>query len=356
MRDEVIEIAKFGPSKIHFISECELRYFNLLNLGDGVKKNKKFKFNKNSFLGIVVHSVIEEYINEQFDLDKFDKIWSKIFKQKLRACDMENKEGFVTYFLPYYIVKKNKTKKLIETLKYKLDSVESEVEIESSLIKGTVDMLELNASGKSLTLTDFKSGPIWDYIDGKIDKVKAAYEVQLKSYGLVFWEKGYDADKITCVIQGLSNKEYAQFRFEDHDYESHKKFLHKLKNHFNLQISSNQTDILGTPGDNTCDFCEFISSCKPLHNDLLHGDGFYRSILIIDQINSEFDDQNSKINISTNGGLQSLHKIPETEYWNIKSLITKNEKVLVSNLYHVVSTRVKNWTQFSTYSIIKLDS
>lgn len=141
-------------------------------------------------------------------------------------------------------------------------------------------------------------------------------------------------------------------KFSDEEYEEHKTFLSDLKDSINMHSRQKSTDNLANPSSLSCKYCDYTSLCKPLHNKLIYEASEFNTIVLIDQINSEFDDQNSKINITTNGGIRSVHKIPRDHFITIKNEINKNNKILLTKLYDIQSTNIKNWTRFTCYDII----
>ncbi|BDS09567.1 PD-(D/E)XK nuclease family protein [Aureispira anguillae] len=74
MKNNYPQIEKLSPSKINFIESCKLRYYNTL-----IQKPKaieKKAFNKFSFLGTVIHNVIESYVNNNCIIDDFEQVWN----------------------------------------------------------------------------------------------------------------------------------------------------------------------------------------------------------------------------------------------------------------------------------------
>jgi hypothetical protein len=343
---------KLSPSKIHFISQCKLRF-----ILSSKKPNKTVYspvFNIYSFLGILIHSVLEEFIRKDLKIAKFDYVWSR----QLQSCI--KKYSFDTYFklnltyqLPYYIIKKEKFRLyLIVLLNNKNSNLAAEVPITGGYISGFVDLVEEDTLSQKVNIIDLKTGPIWELARGEIIGLKEGYRIQLLTYGTAYWEKGYLAQDITCTIRGLSEDEHISTTFTSEEYELHQKFLKKLKEEIEEASLTGNSDLLAFPTVTSCKYCEHGLSCSSLHKAVQKGTMLEAPFVIIDEINCEFDDSNSKINITTNGGVISIHRIPKELFIEIKDIVKLGTSIFVQGLYVLSHTRIKYWTRYSNFKSI----
>jgi hypothetical protein len=79
----------------------------------------------------------------------------------------------------------------------------------------------------------------------------------------------------------------------------------------------------------------------------------YPSLTLVRQINSEFDDVETKISIITNGGQVSIYKMPRDVYRSIKQLIKRGKSVFVTGLYEEDVVNIKYWTRYTCYVALK---
>lgn len=348
MNKSVNAINKLSPSKIFFIDECKLRYaFSLISN----KKEREKVFNKYSFIGILLHAVLEDYIKSPYSLNEFNLRWDKVYYTLLKEYNQAENTEHLKYLLPYYIIKKNKLKGLLSQIsKRNLENISSEEEVSSTIVYGLADIVEKN--GSNIIITDFKTGPIWIFDKGRIIGIKKSYKVQLLTYSLVYWEKGYDADKIISCLKGLSDDEIFKMKFSEKDYLYHKKFLYNLKNEINKTLQNNNIQILASPMDSACKYCKYSYKCQALHQAIIEDINNFSSFVIIDKILCAFDDQNSKINITTNNGNKSVHRIPHDIFIELKDMISNGNKIFIAGVYAMSNTPICYWTRYSTYRII----
>ena len=85
-----------SPSKIHFIKECKLRY--VLSLSSGTNNGTKL-FNKNTFLGILMHSVLEQYLIRKCSSDDYDRLWEEHLKNMIKEYKIIVFSGYLYFFL-----------------------------------------------------------------------------------------------------------------------------------------------------------------------------------------------------------------------------------------------------------------
>lgn len=342
-----------SPSKIHFVNECKFRY--VLTLTDG-NHNRARVFNKNTFLGILMHSVLENYLKRQCSSADYEGLWDEILNNMICEYSIDIQDiDIIKYHLPYYEIKKNKLQQLLKTINYEVPKFDLSLEekITGGIVSGTADIILDNPSEKKVKIVDFKTGPIATYENAEKQEMKAGYLFQLKTYGYIYWLDGYLPENICCALQGISEGEYEEIVFSQEDYKNHERLLLGLKNDINHAIDEGKQDSLASPSPKACMFCEHSSSCNALHESM-DGEINYPSLSLINQINSEFDDVESKINIITNEGKVSIYKVPSRTYSSVKQLIKDGKSVFVTGLYEEEQVNIKYWTRFTQYHEIKL--
>lgn len=344
-----IVVDYLSPSKIHFINECKLRY--VLTLTDG-NHNRAKVFNKNTFLGILMHSVLEHYLKRKCSSDDYDGLWNELFNKMIHEYRFDTQDvDVIKYHLPYYEVKKNKLLQLLKTYNFDIPryDLSPEKKITGGIVSGTADIIFDNPGEKKVKIIDFKTGPIASYENAEKQGMKAGYLFQLITYGYVYWLDGYLPENICCALQGISESEYEEIVFSQEDYENHENLLTGLKKDINYAISEGKQDSLASPSSKACIYCEHSSSCNALHESM-NVEINYPSLSLIHQINSEFDDVESKIKIITNGGKVSIYKVPARMYNSIKQSIKNGKSVFVSGLYEEEQICIKYWTRYTNYT------
>lgn len=344
-----IVVDYLSPSKIHFINECKLRY--VLKLIDGNHKGSKL-FNKNTFLGILMHSVLEHYLKRQYSSEDYEGLWNELLNKMIHEYGIDTKDvEVIKYHLPYYDVKKNKLLQLLKNYNYDFPKFDLYLEkkITGGIVSGTADIIFDNPAEKKVKIIDFKTGPISSYENAEKQGMKAGYLFQLITYGYVYWLDGYLPENINCALQGISDSEYEEIVFSQEDYKHHEDLLTGLKKDINYAIDEGKEDSLASPSSKACMYCEHSSSCTALHESM-NGDINYPSLSLIHQINSKFDDVKSKINIITNGGKVSIYKVPARMYNSIKQSIKNGKSVFISGLYEEEHVSIKYWTRYTNFS------
>jgi hypothetical protein len=338
-----------SPSKIYFVNECKLRY--VLTLSDKGQNSSKL-FNKNTFLGILMHSVLEQYLKRQCSSEDYDSLWNELLNKMIRKYGIDKQDiDAIKYHLPYYTVKKNKLFHLLKTYNYDIPefNLYLEKKITGGIVRGTADMIFDNPEEKKVKIIDFKTGPIATYENAEKKGMKAGYLFQLITYGYVYWLNGYAPENICCALQGISEGEYEEIVFSREHYQRHENLLRGLKKEINIIINAGKRDSLASPSPEACMYCKHSSSCNSLHasmNDELN----YPSLSLIHQINSEFDDVESKINIITNGGKVTVYKIPLITYNLVKQIVRNGKSVFVSGLYEEEQVNIKYWTRYTQFT------
>ena len=345
---------KLSPSKIHFISQCKLRFILSSQRTGGTSHS--YDFNRYSFLGILLHAVLEDFIKNGVAISEFEKIWSRQLNHLIDKFDIaENLQLNLEYQLPYYIIKKEKLRNFIDNLlNKKRPRILSEVPIEGTYISGFADLIDEDPLRKKINIIDLKTGPIWKLSKGEIVKLKEGYRIQLLTYGTAYWEKGYKAEDITCTIQGLSEDEHIEMKFKSEEYDAHQKFLKVLIDEIEGAELNSNINSFALPSIEACIYCEHTMSCSALQGAVKADESLLEApFVIIHEINCEFDDLNSKINITTNGGVTSIHRIPNEVYLKIKKEVNLGASIFVQGLYVLSQTHVKYWTRYSSFKAIQ---
>ena len=343
---------KLSPSKIHFISQCKLRF--VLSSKMIGESNRSKVFNQYSFLGILIHSVVEKFVKENIEINEFEDVWSYQLNNHIVAFNLnEELKSNLTYILPYYVIKKEKTRNYIaELFKDKKSNLAAEVPVKGEFINGFADLIEDNKKSKIVKIIDLKTGPIWELSCGEIVKLKEGYRIQLLTYGTSYWENGYQANDITCTVQGLSLDERISLKFKPEEYEAHQNYLNNLLEEIKGVELSFNVDSLANPSVEACKYCEHTLTCSKLHNNINDDNMLDAPFAIIDEINCEFDDLNSKINITTNEGVNSIHRIPINLYAIIKDKVRVGSTIFVRGLYVLSYSRIKYWTRHTDFKSI----
>lgn len=335
-----------SPSKIHFVNECKLRY--ALTLIDVNQYGSKV-FNKNTFLGILMHSVLENFLKRQCSSEDYEGLWDEMFNNMICSYRIDVKDvDTIKYHLPYYEIKKNKLKLLLEISNYNVPGYDLSLEkkITQGIVSGTADIILNNPLEKKVKIIDFKTGPIARYENAEKQEMKAGYLFQLITYGYMYWLDGYLPQNISCALQGVSESEYEEIVFSWEDYKNHERLLNGLKSDINYAFDEENLDSLATPSPNACMFCEHSTACNSLHKSI-NAEKNYPTLSLINQINSEFNDVESKINIITNEGRVSIYKVPATMYDSIKKSIRRGKSVFVSGLFEEEHICIKYWTRYT---------
>lgn len=337
-----------SPSKIHFINDCKFRYVSSITQGS----NSGLKvFNSSSFLGVLMHSVLEKYVKRQYSRDEYEGLWNELMIKMLREyqIDIANIDN-IKYHLPYYEIKKNKLYQLLES--YNFNVTEYNLSIEKKLIggvvKGTADIVFDNPLEKKVKIIDFKTGPIASYENAKRHKLKAGYKLQLLTYGYIYWLSGYRAENIICGLQGISICEYEEIIFSNEEYQRHEVFLKNLKKIVNNALRIQHPEILAKPNPKICMNCDNHMNCKPLHNEIKAGVN-YPTLSLLNPDNSEFNDIDLGIKIIKPATRTMIKRIPINVYNSMKNIIANDGFVFISGLFEEDSVNVKYWTSHSTH-------
>lgn len=336
-----------SPSKIHLINECGYRYL-LSQIKRKDSPNKTYSIT--TFLGILMHSVLELYISNRSK--PIELLWDFELDRMLDLYDISYKRVFL-YKLPYYDIKKSKFIQLLKEINFDISGyrVVSEQLLKSDLIKGKADIVYINEIEKKVKIIDLKSGPIYNLENGQKTEVKNSYLTQLLSYGYCYWKEGYEPNNISCALQGISKTEYFQLKFTSDDYNRHGDYLLRMKKKFNHSIRQGEEIELANPESSMCNYCEFNFQCRPLHDYLEKNN--HSSIFLVKDSYTQFFDNSSTINIAHNRTKNILQRIPNEIYRKIKDLVNQKKVVLLTGLYHDSHVDISYWTNFSRYHEIE---
>ena len=340
-----------SPSKVHLISECGYRY--LLSQEER-KINSNRAYSLNTFLGILMHSVLERYVSDRSK--PIDLIWDEELDKMLEINERLDKNIFL-YHLPYYDIKKSKFIQLLKEVNFDISGyqVVSEQLLQSDLIKGKADIVFINETEKKVKIIDLKSGPIYNLDNGEKTDIKTSYLVQLLSYGYCYWKQGFDPINISCALQGISSTEYFELKFTSDDYCSHRDHLLNTRKKLNQSIEKGGGVELANPESSMCDYCEFNFKCKPLH-ECLEKINDHSSLCLLKDSNAQFLDNSLTINVTNQSTKRCLQRIPENIYKKIKSSVCQKNSVLLTGLYHDSDLGISFWTNFSRHFEINLQA
>jgi hypothetical protein len=341
---------KLSPSKIHLISQCKLRFILSSQKVGGTGYSNVF--NRYSFLGVLLHGVLEDFIKSNLDISEFDCVWNRqlgyfVNKYYINA----GLQLSLAYQLPYYVIKKEKLRRYIDNLlKVKGTRMLAEVPVVGTSISGFADLIDDDPIKKCVNIIDLKTGPIWELSKGEIIKLKEGYRIQLLTYGTAYWEKGYRSEDIVCTVQGLSKDEHIEMTFGSEEYAYHQKFLKLLIAEIEVAKLTSDLSDMAFPAVDSCKYCEHAFKCSALHKKVKEDEMLDAPFAVIDEINCEFDDLNSKINITTNGGITSIHRIPNELFIEIKNKVGLGSSLFVEGLFVLSHSRIKYWTRYSIYN------
>ncbi len=340
-------INSLSPSKIHYLTECKYRY--VLNQNNYSGKKSVKVFNKNTFLGILMHLVLENYLSRKCNKEEYEQIWEEMLNLLSIEFNFDVSDiDLLKYHLPFYVVKKNILYKFITLYEWDIKGyiLETEKEIKGGLVQGKADIIFDNKNEKKVRILDLKTGPITTFENGEKCQIKNSYKFQLLTYGYVYWLNGYKPENIRCILQGLSADQIEEIIFSTEDYQNHEDILKDLKTSINQSILENKELSLASPNPTRCIYCEYNYACLPLHESMKN-DYSYTSLALIHHINSEKVDLESKVNILVNEGKLSIYKVPQIEYKTIIQLLNEGKIVFISGLYEQEQIGVKYWTKYT---------
>lgn len=331
--------------------KCKLKF--VLDTNANGTKGYNYEFNPNSFLGTLIHKVIETYFKEFYDLRLFDSKWEASFLEYRKNIQLDKDDfdilEYIKYWVPNYYPKKINTLKILNN--YSLlenGSIYPEKNVNYKNVNGVIDLYEV--SGAKIRVTDFKTGVLFNTEDGANIGVKEAYIEQLKTYGyIVYQTEQVKAENIELVIKGLGNNEMYSFKCTHEEYVTQGTKIDNLINETNKIIHFGNTDILATPQPNICNFCNHQFDCAPFHYNIKTQPEKWEKLVLLKTINVKFDFSELSINILVNDRTTSIHNIPEKDFVAIKNMNELGIEVLITQLYQVHNSNVKKWSKLTMY-------
>lgn len=342
-------ISKVSPSKVGKIEKCPFQFHLDSKSSGGFRR----VFNPNTFLGIIVHKVIETYVKGPIDFN-FNSTWDQVFYEKgiQYSLNMNDPDEvtFTKYHVPYYYPNKLKTQNLIENLNIDFNQkVEAEKSIKGELIIGEIDLFEESSDGK-ITITDFKSGNIYKYNGQFKNGVKEDHILQLKTYGLYFYLNGTKADDITTILQGLDIDCKESFKFSQDEYENHKNWIKTRIAELN---DAGNKSHLAQPAEETCRYCDHKEVCPKLHEQINNNPLDWESTAILNDINVSFQNENNSIDVLVNERKISILNIPDEIYIELLEHHNKGDKILIDRLLPKRNTSIRKWTRVTSFVVVE---
>lgn len=339
-------LASFEKCKLKFVLDSNVKGRN----------GNNYEFNPNSFLGILIHKVLESYYKESYDLKLFDYKWETSFielsnKVQLDIGDTDILE-YIKYWVPVYYPKKINTLKILSNYELLAHGiVYPEKKVHFKKVYGIIDLYEV--SDDKIRITDFKTGFVFNSEDGVKIGVKKAYIEQLKTYGyIIYHTETVLAENIELVINGLGNNEIYSFKCTHEEYVAQGKKIDNLINETNNIIDGGNTTILATPEPDICNFCNHLFKCTPFHYAIRTQPEKWEKIVLLKTINVKFDLDELSINILVNDRTTSIHNIPEKDFVVIKKMNELGKEVLLTQLFQVHNSNVKKWSKLTKYKEI----
>lgn len=342
---------KLGPSHVHSIDECNLRYaFKKEN-----SENPGYiaLYDRNTFLGNVIHEVINTYVSEKRHIDDFEIIWSQTLINLRNGILNSPEIEVIKYEAPFYVIKKWQTKDLLTGINDSNSIFHSEYPFESIHLKGKIDLVKIDHESKSVEIIDFKSGPIWSYIDGKKHEPIQKYLTQILSYGLYFFENGFAPCNITCKLIGLSKNDYYQISFNTEDYRKYSNHLFQLRKRLGQMMGKENFNIpyFGRPSPENCRYCNFRYKCRAFLKEIQLNPKSYQTDIFLNLRKDHLTIEVNKIRIVVNNNSHLLiHNVPSDIVRSLNSPLIEADIILFTGLlkgdkennYYWLKTTQKN--------------
>lgn len=331
--------------------KCKLKFVLDSNASRGREYN--YDFSPNSFLGTLIHKVLETYFKEFYDLKLFDSKWEAAFIENSQKVQFDSEDidvlEYIKYWVPGYNPKKTNTLKILSNYSLlKNGSIYPEKNVNYKNVNGVIDLYEVSAD--KIRITDFKTGVLFNTEDGLNIGVKEAYIEQLKTYGYIIYRtEEVHAEDIELVIKGLGNNEIYSFSCTHEEYVAQGLKIDNLINETNKVIGSGNTTILATPEPGICNFCNHQFECAPFRFVIRNQPEKWEKIVLLKTINVTFDFSEHSINILVNDRTTSIHNIPEKDFLAIRIMNELGIEVLITQLYQVHNSNVKKWSKLTKY-------
>ena len=344
-------VHRIGPSQFTYFESCRLRF--VLSKDDySSYRTSKASFNRYTFLGILIHKVIEKYYKCEFQIDQFDLFWDSTLNSMIDNCifpvHVQDKKSFVQVWSPFYSVKKEGTRRLLKDFNLIGDDVQPEKSVDAGYVKGRIDLFERN--GDEIRIVDFKTGLIFKYKGLNFKEPKKEYIDQLTIYGAAFAsQENVLTEKITIVLKGLSQSEFYSQRLTKKNCEDVITRLEVAIKTTAESIKGGNLDELANPSIETCRYCEFLDKCKSVQDSVSKDPVQWKNYVILNSIDSEFNYEDIEITVLINGHKISISGIPIESFHELKNKIDQGKTLFISGLYSGELPQVRRWTQYVNY-------
>jgi hypothetical protein len=334
--------------------KCQLKFVLDSNARGG--KGKTYEFNPNSFMGTLIHKVLEDYYNEPYALKLFDSKWEASFinlseKVYLNVDDLDVLEYIKYWVLAYHPKKLNTLKILKNYILLENAKVFPEKKVFFKNVKGFIDLYEKR--DYDIRITDFKTGVLFNVEDGANVSVKEAYVEQLKTYGyLIYYTEKVKAENIELVLKGLGHNEIYSFSCTEEEYITQGLKIDNLIKTTNRFIDAGNTEALASPEPSICNFCSHLFECSSLHKTIKSQPENWKRMILLKSLNVKFDSKDLSIVIVVHNRIISIHNIPTNDFGVIKKMNELGKQVLLTNLIQVYNSNVKKWSKLTRYEEI----
>ncbi len=288
-----------------------------------------------ALLGSIIHNILELIAKREI-LNKADfmQIWNNLVAKK----EKELKENGLNEFIPlkrsvpYFAIKKLQTLKYLykstnsgKSFSNKINRSLSEKWFESTdkKIGGYIDLV---LEGEKIKIVDFKTGEV--YADRESKRVKPEYEIQLKLYAWLYFEKtGNYPDELWLVDL---KQQWHSIPFIPEECESLANEAKRRLNDISLKVKENQSGTLALPNFETCQNCNFKPACKFYwtleSNDKNHFLDLKGSLKAVE----EFQSGSLNLEIENEDGIHYIVNFKQIDFESMKLL--QNQEVQIFNL------------------------
>jgi hypothetical protein len=259
---KIKSIERISPSQYTSICKCAYRTVLKESLA-----NPLLPPSPAALLGSIIHEMLELMAKREIlDKDKFMESWEYLVTEKEKELRGNGLDAYIPLkqSVPYFAIKK------LQTFKYLFQSVDSRksfsnkspksysekwLESTDKKIGGYVDLI---LEGEKTKLIDFKTGKVLD--DGKPKRIKSEYEVQLKLYAWLYFEKtGSYPDELWLVDL---KQRWHSIPFKPEECELLADEARQMLRDISLKVKENQNEALASPSFETCQNCNFKPACK----------------------------------------------------------------------------------------------
>lgn len=345
------DLKKIGPSQFTYFEKCRYR-FVLSRSSDPKIGASRTNFNRYTFLGVLIHEVIERYYKNEFELADYDDFWESIMVRMIDEVDfpphVDNKKDFVKIWSPYYSIKKAYTKNLLQDFELIGGDVEPEKLVESGHVKGRIDLFE--RINDRIRIVDFKTGLIFNYQGLRTKAPKKEYVDQLTLYGAAFAaQENVEPSNITIVLRGLSESEFYSKQLTDQDCSQVGRRLESALKSTENAVQNGSLDGLATPEPETCRYCEYIQMCKSVQDSVANDPVRWQNYIVLSSIDAEFNYEDLEITVIANDNEISISNIPIQSFNDLKMKIDEGKTLFLLGLYAGDAPSFRKWTQYVDY-------